>query len=52
MVTHRTRLIALAAVIVNRSGRHLLRFPTSWPRADQFATTLEQIRALPEPASG
>ncbi len=55
MVTHRTRrtrLIALAAVIVNRSGRRLLRFPSGWPWADQFATTLEQIRALPEPASG
>ncbi len=50
--TRRTRLIALPAVVVNRSGRHHLRFPTRWPWAHQFTTTLEQIRALPEPASG
>ena len=50
--TRRTRLIALAAVIVNRSGRHLLRLPTAWPWADQFVSTLEQIRSLPAPASG
>ena len=50
--TRRTRLIALAAVIVNRSARHLLRFPTSWPWAGQFASMLEQIRALPDSASG
>ena len=50
--TRRTRLIALAAVIVNRSGRHLIRFPTSWPWAGQFASMLEHIRALPDSASG
>lgn len=50
--TRRTRLIALAAVIVNRSGRRLLRFPTSWPWAEDFISILNQIRSLPEPASG
>ena len=50
--TRRTRLIAMAAVIVNRSGRHLLRFPTGWPWADQFVSMLQQIRSLPAPASG
>lgn len=50
--TRRTRLIAMAAVIVNRSGRHLLRFPTGWPWAEQFTTMLHQIRSLPAPASG
>ena len=50
--TRRTRLIAMAAVIVNRSGRHLLRFPTGWPWADQFTSMLHQIRSLPAPASG
>ncbi len=50
--TRRTRLIAMAAVIVNRSGRHLLRFPVAWPWAEQFTTMLHQIRSLPAPASG
>ncbi len=50
--TRRTRLIAMASVIVNRSGRHLLRFPVAWPWAEQFTTMLHQIRSLPAPASG
>jgi hypothetical protein len=48
--TRRTRLIALAAVIVNRSGRHTLRFPARWPWANQFHHTLTAIRALPQPS--
>ena len=48
--TRRTRLIALAAVLVNRSGQPLLRFPARWPWAKQFDTTLHAIRALPEPS--
>ena len=50
--TRRTRLIGLAAVIVNRSGRMLLRFPARWPWADQFALMLHHVRSLPAPASG
>ena len=50
--TRRTQLIAIAAVMVNRSGRHMLRFPTSWPWADQFTTMLQHLRSLPAPASG
>ncbi len=50
--TRRTQLMAMAAVIVNRSGRHLLRFPSGWPWADHFVSMLEQIRSLPAPASG
>ena len=48
--TRRIRLISLAAVIVNRSGRHTLRFPARWPWAAQFQQTLESIRALPAPS--
>ena len=50
--TRRKRLFALAAVLVNRSGRYLLRFPTAWPWADQFTLMLERVRSLPELASG
>ena len=32
--TRRTRLFALAAVLVNRSGRPTLRFAARWPFAD------------------
>ena len=49
--TRRTRLISLAAVIVNRSRQMLIRFPARWPWADQFNTALNALRALP-PASG
>lgn len=48
--TRRTRLIGLAAVVVNRSGRHTLRFPARWPWADAFHQTLNAIRALPAPS--
>jgi hypothetical protein len=45
--TVRTRLIALAATLVNRSGRPTLRLPLNWPWADQFTATLNALRALP-----
>jgi len=48
--TRRTRLIALAAVIVNHSGRIRLRLPARWPWAHQFHTALNTIRALPAPS--
>lgn len=46
----RTRLITLAAVIVNRSRQMLIRFPARWPWAHQFNTTLDTLRALPAPS--
>ncbi|MEM9614503.1 MAG: IS1380 family transposase [Actinomycetota bacterium] len=49
--TIRTRLLALAAVAVNRSGRPTLRLPARWPWANAFTTTLNTIRALPAPSS-
>lgn len=42
----RTRLLALPARFVNRSGRPTLRMPTRWPWADQFVTALNAIREL------
>lgn len=48
--TLRTRITALAAVIVNRSGQLTLRLPTRWPWAAAFTTTLAAIRALPAPS--
>lgn len=48
--TLRTRLIALAAVLVNRSGRPTLRLPARWPWANTFTTSLTAIRALPAPS--
>ena len=48
--TQRTRLIALAAVFVNRSGRPTLRFPARWPWATQFTQTLNALRSLPAPS--
>ena len=48
--TRRTRLISIPAVIVNRSGRTMLRFPARWPWANAFTTTLNAIRALPPPS--
>lgn len=45
--TVRTRLIALAATLVNRSGTPTLRLPFNWPWADQFTATLIALRALP-----
>jgi len=48
--TRRTRLISLAAVIVNRSGQMTLRLPARWPWAHQFQQALTIIRALPAPS--
>ena len=48
--TRRTRLISLAAVIVNRSGRRLLRLPARWPWANEFHAALSALRALPAPS--
>ncbi len=48
--TRRTRLISLAAVIVNRSGRRLLRLPARWPWANEFHAALNALRALPAPS--
>ena len=48
--TRRTRLISIPAVIVNRSGRTLLRLPTRWPWAEAFTKTLNALRALPAPS--
>ena len=48
--TRRTRLISIPAVIVNRSGRTLLRLPTRWPWAAGFTKTLNALRALPAPS--
>jgi len=45
--TIRTRLIAIAATLVNRSGRPTLRLPLNWPWAHQFTQTLNALRALP-----
>jgi hypothetical protein len=45
--TTRTRLIALAAVVVNRSGRPTLRLPARWPWANAFTTSLNATRSLP-----
>ena len=48
--TLRTRIIAVPAVSVNRSGRRTLRFPSRWPWQDDFTTMLQNLRALPGPA--
>jgi hypothetical protein len=48
--TRRTRLIALAAVLVNRSGRPTLRLPARWPWARHVDQTLNALRALPAPS--
>lgn len=45
--TLRHRLIGVPGRLVNRSGRPTLRFPARWPWADQFATMLDTLRALP-----
>ena len=49
--TVRTRLIAMPARLVNRSGTPTLRCPTGWPWARQFAEILTRLRAL-QPAPG
>ncbi|WP_428121402.1 IS1380 family transposase [Candidatus Poriferisodalis sp.] len=48
--SRRTRLVALAAVLVNRSGTPTLRYPARWPWAPQFTATLSALRALPGPS--
>ena len=49
--TLRTRLLAMPARLVNRSGRATLRTPTNWPWATAFTTALAAPRALhPAPA--
>jgi prephenate dehydrogenase len=48
--TMRTRLIAIAATLVNRSGRSTLRLPLNWPWAKLFTDTLNALRALPAPS--
>jgi Transposase DDE domain group 1 len=47
--TVRTRLLAVPARIVNRSGTPTLRGPARWPWADLFSRRLATIRALPAP---
>ena len=44
-----TRLFALPAVLVNRSGRPTLRFAPHWPWAHQFHTTLKALRGRRAP---
>ena len=48
--SRRTRLVALAAVLVNRSGTPTLRYPARWPWETQFRATLSALRALPGPS--
>jgi hypothetical protein len=48
--TYRTRITAIPAVAVNRSGKPTLRFPTRWPWATNFTAALTTLRALPGPA--
>ena len=47
--TFRTRITAVPAVAVNRSGP-TLRLPRRWPWADTFTSLLTTMRALPGPA--
>lgn len=49
-VTFRTRITAVPAVVVNRSGRHTLRMPTHWPWANTITRLLTTMRSLPGPA--
>jgi hypothetical protein len=45
--TFRNRLLAIPGRIVRPGGRPRLRLPAHWPWADQFLTTLAQLRTLP-----
>jgi hypothetical protein len=49
--TIRTRLIAIPARLVNRSGIPTLHLPTRWPWRTVFTTALQQLRGL-DPAPG
>jgi Transposase DDE domain group 1 len=44
--TIRTRLLALPGRLVNRAGQPTLRLPSRWPRARNFTTILDTLRAL------
>ena len=46
--TIRTRLFAVPARLVNRSGRRTLRLPADWPWATAFTRALKQLRNLPQ----
>ncbi|HTO00058.1 MAG TPA: IS1380 family transposase [Microthrixaceae bacterium] len=48
--SRRTQLVSLPAVIVNRSRRLLLRFPSQWPWEQSFHSILDAIRELPTPS--
>lgn len=48
--TIRTRLINIAARLVNHAGKLTLRLPDNWPWADRFTETLTALRALPAPS--
>jgi len=48
--TMRTRLITLAATLVNRSGHLTLRLPLNWPWATKFTDILNALRTLPAPS--
>lgn len=48
--TLRVQIISVPAVAVNRSRRHTLRLPTSWPWQEAFTSMLTNLRALPGPA--
>ena len=45
--TARTRLVAVPARLVNRSGTPTLRAPLGWPWASLFTTRLAALRAIP-----
>lgn len=48
--TRRTRLIALPAVLANRSGKPTLRFPARWPWTQHLDQMLNALRGLPAPS--
>lgn len=48
--TYRTRITAVPAVAVNRSGQLTLRLPTRWPWSTEFTGMLTALRSLPGPA--
>jgi hypothetical protein len=46
--TFRNQIIAIAARLVNRAGRLILRLPTNWPWAERFRRILTSLRTLPQ----